>query len=82
MTIKEYITDLERIISELKEYDQELPCEMIVTSPHVCCANNEEPCYVDGEDFEFTSLLVSKEHTYNKKTKKHELKKIWIRGGY
>lgn len=83
MKIKEYIINLEKLISELKEYDQELPIEMKVTPPHYCCGGSgDNYCYADGDDYDFTSLSVNEEKVYNKKSKKQELKKIWIRGDY
>jgi len=82
MRIKEYITNLEKLIDELKEYDPETPCEMVVTPPHICCNSgfSDDRCYADGDDYEFTSLYVRKENVYDKKTKKRTLKKVWICG--
>jgi hypothetical protein len=83
MRIKEYIIQLEDLIAELKTYDQELSIEMRVTAPHSCCnccCSGDSYCYAQGEEYDFSSLSVSKEHVYDKKLKKQVLSKLWIVG--
>jgi hypothetical protein len=83
LNVKEYIARLEELIVELKTYDQKLPIEMRVTAPHrccSCCSSGDSYCYAQGEEYEFSSLSVSKEHVYDKKLKKQVLKKLWIMG--
>ena len=82
MKIAEYIEDLEKLISDIKDFDQNLPVGMVTTAPHLCCSScsSEDRCYVDGEDFPFDTLIISKEMQYDKKDKTQKLKKLWIRG--
>lgn len=83
MTVNEYIIQLEELIAELKTHDQSLPIEMRVTMPHRCCGrsrNDDDRCYCDGDEFEFSQLTINKETEYDNKSKKRVLKKLWVRG--
>jgi hypothetical protein len=85
MKVKEYIEYINELSKELKEYDGELPIEMIVTAPHSCCSccgSGDSYCYSEGTEYAFTSLIINEEKVYDKKLKKQVLKKLWVRGEY
>lgn len=72
MKIKDVIALLQRNIDELKLYDKEMPCNIIVQTRHSCCGDG--PCYISDEENIIKGFNVAKQERKNK------LVKIWLQG--